>query len=151
MRLGMPHFAESSYQGLTRVTAEVSRHGERRHLPAGTLWIPADQPDFGVAAQLLEADAGDSLLSWGLLSTVFEHKEAISPWVLEDRAAELLRDPAIAAEWQRAVADPKLAGDPQARYGWWFRHTPYWDETVGLMPCFRLMTPPAFKTHPWQP
>jgi hypothetical protein len=151
MRLGAPRYAESSYQGLTRVSADVTRHLERRHLPAGTLWIPADQPDFAVAAQLLEPDAGDSLLSWGLLSTVFEHKEMISPWVLEERAADLLRDPTLAAEWQHALADPKLAADPQARYQWWFRHTPNWDETVGLVPTFRLLTPPAFKTTVWQP
>jgi hypothetical protein len=149
MRLGAPHFAEASYQGLTRVSAEVTRTTEHRRFPAGTLWIPADQADFAVAAQLLEPDAQDSLLAWGLLSTVFEHKEAISPWVLEDRAAELLRDPAVAAEWQRAIADPKLAADPQARYLWWFRHTPYWDETVGLMPCFRVLATPALQTQPW--
>jgi len=151
MRLGPPQLAGASYQGLTHASAEVTRRIERRRLPAGTLWVPADQPDFALAVQLLEPEAGDSLLSWGLLSTIWERKEFISPWVLEDRAAELLRDPRVAAEWQQALADPKLAGDPQARYLWWFRHTPYWDETVGLMPSFRLLSPPAFKTLPWKP
>jgi len=149
MRLGPPRFAAAPYQGLTGATAEVTRRAERRRLPAGTLWVPADQPDFAVAAQLLEPEAGDSLLSWGLLSMVWERKEYISPWVLEDQAVALLRDPAVAAEWQQALADPKLAGDAQARYLWWFRHTPYWDETVGLMPCFRLLSAPSFKTRPW--
>jgi hypothetical protein len=151
MRLGPPKLAGSTYQGLTQASAEVTRRGERRRLPAGTLWVPADQPDFAVAAQLLEPEAGDSLLSWGLLSTIWERKEYFSPWVLEDQVAELLRDPKIAAEWQQALADPKLAGDAQARYLWWFRHTPYWDETVGLLPCFRLLSAPAFKTRPWTP
>lgn len=149
MRLGAPQLATSPYQGQIHVAAEVKRRMERRSLPAGTLWVPADQPDFALAVQLLEPEAGDSLLSWGLLSTVWERKEYISPWVLEDRAAALLRDPAVAAEWQHAMADPKLAGDPQARYLWWFQHTPSWDETVGLLPCFRLLAPPAFKTRPW--
>jgi Zinc carboxypeptidase len=151
MRAANPHFAAATYQGLTRVSAEVTRRAERHHVPAGALWVPADQPDFAVAAQLLEPDAEDSLLSWGLLSTIFEHKEAISPWVLEDRAAELLRDPAVAAEWRQALADPKLAADPQARYMWWFRHTPWWDDTVGLVPIYRVMAPPELQTQPWQP
>jgi Zinc carboxypeptidase len=151
MRLGPPHLADASYQGLIHTSAEVTRRTERRRLPAGTLWVPADQPDFALAVQLLEPEAGDSLLSWGLLSTVWERKEFISPWVLEDQAARLLRDPRIAGEWQQALADPKLAGDPQARYLWWFQHTPYWDETVGLMPCFRLLAAPSFKTRPWPP
>jgi hypothetical protein len=152
MRLGPPQPAGASYQGLTRTSAQVTRKLERRRLPAGTLWVPADQPDFALAAQLLEPEAGDSLLAWGELSTVWERKEYISSWVLEDQAATLLRDPGIAAEWQRALADPKLAGDPQARYLWWFRHTPHWDETVGLMPCFRLLSPPPpWKTRPaWE-
>jgi Zinc carboxypeptidase len=152
MRLGPPKLAATPYQGLTRATAEVARRSERRRLPAGTLWVPADQPDFALAVQLLEPEAGDSLVSWGLLSTIWERKEYVSPWVLEDQATELLRDPAVAAEWQRALADPKLAADPQARYLWWFRRTPYWDETVGLLPCFRLLAPPpAWKTRPWPP
>jgi Zinc carboxypeptidase len=151
MRLGPPHLADAPYQGLIHASAGVTRRTERRRLPAGTLWVPADQPDFALAVQLLEPEAGDSLLSWGLLSTVWERKEYISPWVLEDQAAKLLRDPQLAAEWQRALADPKLAGDPQARYLWWFQHTPYWDETVGLMPCFRLLAAPSFKTRPWAP
>jgi hypothetical protein len=151
LRLAAPHYAPAPYQGLHRVAATVTRASERRRFPAGTLWIPADQPDFAVAAQLLEPDALDSLLSWGLLSTVFERKEYISPWVLEDRAADLLRDPAVAAEWQRALADPKLAADPDARYLWWFHRTPYWDEAVGLLPAFRLLTPPSFHTRPWSP
>ncbi|HEV3075168.1 MAG TPA: M14 family metallopeptidase [Thermoanaerobaculia bacterium] len=151
MRLGPPHLADASYQGLIHAGADVTRRTERRRLPAGTLWVPADQPDFAVAVQLLEPEAGDSLLSWGLLSTIWERKEYISPWVLEDQAARLLQDPRLAGEWQRALADPKLAGDPQARYLWWFQRTPYWDETVGLMPCFRLLAAPSFKTRPWPP
>ena len=63
--------------------------------------------------------------------------------MLEDQAAELLRDPRLAGELR--------VGDPQARYLWWFQHTPYWDETVGLMPCFRLLAAPSFKTRPWPP
>ena len=67
------------------------------------------------------ADADDSPLSWGLPSTIFEHKEVISPWVLEQRRR---RDPAVAAESRQALTDPKLAADPQARYMGGSGHTP---------------------------
>ncbi len=117
---------------------------ERRTFPAGTLWIPADQPDFEVAVQLLEPEAPDSLLSWGLLSIVLERKEYIGPGVLEDLARSMLEDDAIKAAWARALEDESFAADRTARYTWWYRRTEYWDETVGLLPVMRLISAPPF-------
>ena len=150
-RLSAPRFAPQTYQGLTQVTSvDVARKLETRRFPAGTLWIPADQPDFEVAAQLLEPEAPDSLLSWGLLSTLFERKEFVDLPVMEGLAAEMLKDPRVAAEWQAALNDATFAKDAQARELWWHRRTPYWDETVGLLPAFRLMAAPRFTTRPLQ-
>jgi hypothetical protein len=149
MRVSEPQPAPGSYQGLTRISAKAVRTAERRQIPAGSLWIPADQPDFEVAVQLLEPEAPDSLLSWGLLSTVFEGKEYIDPRVLEGLAAGMLKDPKTAAEWQAALKDEKFAADANARYQWWFRRTPYWDATVGLLPYFRAMRAPTLETRPW--
>jgi hypothetical protein len=148
-RVARPKPAESSYQGLTRVTAEVTRAPEKRTFPAGALWVPADQPDFEVAVQLLEPEAVDSLLSWGLLSTVFEQKEYMEPRVLEAWVAEALKDPATATAWQEALKDERLAADPMARYQWWSRRTPYQDRTVGFVPVFRAMRAPVLETRPW--
>lgn len=150
LRVSQPKPAPSSYQGLTRVSAETARAAETRKIPAGALWIPADQPDFEVAVQLLEPEAPDSLLSWGLLSTVFEQKEYADQRVLEGLAAKMLEDPKIAAEWQAALKDEKLAADGNARYTWWYRRTPYWDETVGLLPYFRVLRAPKLETRPWR-
>ena len=150
MRVSQPEPGKASYQGLTRVSAKVARAVERRRVPAGALWVPADQPDFEVAVQLLEPEAPDSLLAWGLLSTVFEGKEYIEPRVLEGLAAEMLKDPKTAADWQAALQDAKFAGDANARYLWWYRRTPYWDETAGLLPYFRVMRAPSLTTRPWQ-
>lgn len=140
-RLSAPVFAERTYQGRTRVTANVTRRQERRLLPAGTLYIPADQPDFAVAVQWLEPEAPDSALSWGFVSGLFESKEWIDGGRLEELAVKQLADPAVREAWQRALADPTFAADPRARYRWWFERTPYWDETVDLYPVFRLMRP----------
>lgn len=150
MRVSQPKFAPASYQGLTRVTYQTARATERRKLPAGALWVPADQPDFEVAVQLLEPEAPDSLLGWGLLSSLFEGKEYMDTRVLEGHAAEMMKDPKIAAEWEAALKDEKFAADPQARYQWWFRRTPYVDETIGLLPYYRVMTAPKLAMQPWQ-
>jgi hypothetical protein len=150
MRLSAPEFAKTSYQGLTQVQAKVARAQERRKIPAGALWIPADQPDFELAAELLEPESPDSLLAWGLLSTLFEQKEYIGPQVLEGWVEEKLKNPKVAAEWQEALKDEAFAKDPAARSRWWYRRTPYYDERVGLLPVFRVMAAPKLETRPWR-
>ena len=91
-----------------------------------------------------------SLLAWGLLSSVFEQKEYIDFRVLEGLAQEMIQNPRTRAAWEEALKDEAFAGNEFARYLWWYRRTPYWDETVGLMPVFRAMKAPALKTQPWQ-
>jgi hypothetical protein len=142
LRLSEPRFAAAPYQGTTPVTGvKVSRQLETRAIPAGALWVPADQPGFEVAAHLLEPEAPDSLLAWGFLSAVFERKEWIDGQELEAQAREMLKDATVAAAWRAALDDPAFAGDAGARSEWWARRTPYWDETIGLLPVYRVMTP----------
>ncbi|HEY0783163.1 MAG TPA: M14 family metallopeptidase [Thermoanaerobaculia bacterium] len=150
IRVDRPEYQKAPYQGLTRLTAAATRKREARRIPAGALWIPADQPDFEVAVQLLEPEAADSLLSWGLLSTVFEQKEYMSPFVLEKWAQDKLKDAKTAADWQRALEDPAFAADATARYRWWFSRTPNWDSMIGLLPYFRVMSEPHLPTVPWR-
>jgi len=139
----------ASYQGHTRPALEITRSVERRVIPAGTLWIPADQPDFELAVQLLEAEAPDSLAAWGLLSIAMERKEYIGRDTLEAFARKQLTRPEVAVEWKRALEDETFRADGSARYLWWYRRTPYWDERVGLLPIFRLMRPLTVATEPW--
>jgi hypothetical protein len=117
-------------------------------VPAGALWVPADQPDFAVAVQLLEPEAPDSLFAWGQLSTVVERKEYIESAVLEDLVRAMLEEPAIAAEWAAALEDEELASDPSARWLWWYKRTPYWDPTVGRLPVLRVMHLPNNLKRP---
>jgi hypothetical protein len=151
LRVAEPVFASRSYQGVVMVDSfTVTRGLERRSIPAGALWVPAGQPDFELAAQLLEPEAPDSMLRWGLVSTVFERRNYIDPDILEDLAREMLADPAVAASWQQALADERFAADRGARYLWWYRRTPFWDEQVGLMPVFRVMTVPEMSLAAWR-
>jgi len=146
IRLSNPEFATSSYQGVVMVEDfEVSRQTERRSVPAGSLWIPADQSNFEIAVQLFEPEAPDSLVRWGAVSTVFERKIYIGTDVLEGLAREMLADNVIRREWDAALDDPDFAADRRARYLWWYRRTPYWDETVGLLPVLRVMRPAKFE------
>jgi len=141
--------ARSTYQGLSLISVDVERSAGLRQVPEGALWIPADQPDFEVAVQLLEPEAADSLVSWGLLSIVMERKEYMDSLKLEQLVPELLRDPATREAWEAALKDDDFASDPSARWAWWYRRTEYWDETVGLLPVLRVMDAPDLSTGPW--
>ena len=150
VRLSSPEFATSSFQGVVMVeNFEISRQRETRSIPAGSLWIPADQPSFEVAVQLFEPEAPDSIVRWGVVSSLFERKIYIGPDLLEQLAGEMLTDEKVQSEWEAALEDPKFADNPGARYLWWYRRTPYWDETVGLLPVMRVLTPVNLDLDPW--
>jgi len=150
MRVSEPKLSTTPYQGATLVDDfAVSRHVERRAVPAGSLWIPAAQPDFEVAVQLFEPEASDSMLRWGLLNTVFERKEYIGLAVLEEQARQMLADDEVRAAWQAALEDEHFAADARARMLWWYRRTPYWDEQVGLLPIMRVLDVQDWHTEPW--
>jgi hypothetical protein len=150
IRVGEPTLATAPYQGAAMVeNFTVSRQAERRVVPAGSLWIPAAQPDFEVAVQLFEPEAPDSMLRWGLLNSVFERKEYIGLAALEEQARQMLADDELRAAWKQALKDEEFAADPRARMLWWYRRTPYWDEQVGLLPVMRVLEIPPWQTEPW--
>jgi hypothetical protein len=150
IRLSAPGFASSSYQGVVMVEDfKVSRQHESRSIPAGSLWIPADQPSFEIAVQLFEPEAPDSIVRWGTVSSVFERKIYIGLDLLEELVEEMLKDDAVRNEWEKALEDSEFASNPRARYIWWYRRTAYWDETVGLLPVMRVMAPPRLELEPW--
>ena len=62
--------------------------------------------------------------------------------------AILAKDPALKAEWEEKLRDPKFAGDARARHRFFYRRTPYFDETVGLVPVFRLDAPLSVSAPP---
>jgi hypothetical protein len=150
VRLANPKFTTSSYQGVVMVEDfEVSRNREKRLVPTGSLWIPADQPSFEVAVQLFEPEAPDSIVRWGVVSSLFERKIYIGLELLEQLAEEMLTDDEVRSEWEAALEDPEFAKDPGARYLWWYQRTPYWDETVGLLPVMRVMAPARLDLDQW--
>ncbi len=55
----------------------------------------------------------------------------------------------LMAAWEEALKDEDFASDRGARYLWWYRRTPHWDETQGLMPAMCLRGRPDFRTEPW--
>jgi hypothetical protein len=133
---------EAPYQGRVRVSAKIARGTETRRVPAGSLYVPLDDPLAPVAMHLLEPEGPDSLFSWGELSSALEQKEYIDTRVLDPLAEKMLKDdPKLAAEWEAKLKDPKFAANARERYRFFYSRTAYWDESVGLLPVYRLDAP----------
>ncbi len=141
-RVRDPEFAAAPWQGRIRVRATIAVRKETRTLPAGSLYVPLDHELAEVAMHLLEPSAPDSLFQWGEFSTIFEQKEYIEERVLDPIAEEMLaRDPKLKAAWEEKLKDPAFASSPSKRVRFFHERTPYWDETLGLVPVYRLAAP----------
>ena len=89
---------------------------------------------------ILEPDAPDSAVRWGLLDTIFEQKEYAAPYVLEPMAQAMKQDHdelRVAYE-KRLREDPAFAADPAARRRWWYDRSPYREPDLQLYPVLRL-------------
>jgi hypothetical protein len=148
-RASEPVFAKSSYQGRLRVEAKIERAVETRVIPAGSIYVPLDTELANVAIALLEPESPDSLFSWGEFSSCLEQKEYMDVRVLDPLAEEMLaKDPKLKAEWEEKLTDPQFANDARARHRFFFRRTPWADESVGLVPVFRLDAPLSAPAPP---
>jgi hypothetical protein len=115
-------------------------------LPAGSVIVPMDQRAANVAINLLEPQAPDSLLQWGLLDAVFEQKEYGEPRVLEKLAREMMaKDPALKTAFEtRLRDDPAFAADTSARLAFFYERSPWYGvQRVGAYPVLRLGTEQA--------
>lgn len=132
-------FAAQSSEGRQRLQISGQWRAERRELPAGSLFVPIAQPGARLLMALLEPQAPDSLLQWGLFNNEFERKEYMEAYVAEEVARTMLaEDPALKAHFeQRLAADPAFAADPDARLEFFYRRHPAWDERYRLYPILR--------------
>ncbi len=134
--------APASFEGRQRAEVGGRWQPERQDLAAGALFVPIAQPRARLLVALLEPQAPDSLLAWGEFNTMFEAKEYMEAYVAEDVAREQLRDPAVAAEFEKKLAeDPEFARDPRARLAFFARRHASWDTALNLYPIYRLDEP----------
>jgi len=100
-----------------------------------------DQRAANVAVNLLEPEAPDSLLRWGLFDAIFKQKEGGDARVLEKLARDMLaKDAALKAEFEpRLKNDTAFAADPRARLEFFYRRSPwYTKQNVGAYPVAKL-------------
>ena len=87
---------------------------------------------------LLEPQAPDSYLAWGFFNNRFERKEYMEDYVAEEVARDMLKDPAIKAEFDaKLAADKAFADSPQQRLEFFARKHSSWDDHYQAYPVLR--------------
>lgn len=136
-------FGSGSVESHQRLTVEGDWRRQTRGVPTGSLFVPIAQAKSRLVMALLEPLAPDSLLAWGRFNNAFERKEYMEDYVAESVAREMLRDPAVKAEFEQKLREDKaFAADPNARLEFFYRRHPSWDERYQLYPVLRIDTAP---------
>jgi hypothetical protein len=138
-------FGASSMEGHQRLALDGRWKAEPRDVAAGALFVPIAQPNARLVMALLEPQAPDALVAWGLFNTAFEAKEYMEPYVAEEVArAMLAADASLAAEFKRRLAaDQAFAKDPAARLDFFYRRHASWDDRFNLYPVMRVDQAPG--------
>jgi hypothetical protein len=130
---------QGPYEARQRATLTGAWAAETRALDQGAIVVPIAQPKARLIMHLFEPSLPDSLAQWGVFNAVFEGKEYIEPYVMEEAArAMLAAEPALRAEWDAALATDPTLTSPEAKLDWFYRRSPAWDERRDLLPVYRF-------------
>jgi murein tripeptide amidase MpaA len=143
VRLAGPELKKAD-EGHVPLSAKAYVHARRQEtFPAGSVRVPSAQPLGLLAAAMLEPEGKDSLLAWNLFPEILQRTEYIEGYVIAPLADRMLTDnPALKKEFEaKLAADRKFAADPDARLGWFYERTPYYDERFLLYPVGRELKP----------
>ena len=106
----------------------------------GDLLVSTKQPGVKYLLETLEPEATDSFFNWNFFDAILGQKEYFSDYVFEDTAAELLKNNQVlrtAFEMEK-LSKPDFAKDGRAQLDWIYRHSEYYEGSVGLYPIFRI-------------
>lgn len=127
------------YEGRTRVTLVGQWAPETVELEQGAIFVPTSQRAVRLIAHLLDPALPDSLAQWGHFNAVFEEKEYMEGYVIEEEARKALAvDAKLRSELAAAIAaDPELAKSPAKKRAWLYRRHPAYDRHHMRLPVYR--------------
>lgn len=131
-------FSAQSFESHQGLTVKGQWQPAVAGIAPNSLFVPIMSPKIRLIMALLEPEAPDSLLAWGFFNNRFERKEYMEDYVAEDVARDMLKDPAIKAEFEaKLAADKAFAESPQQRLEFFARKHPSWDQNYRSYPVLR--------------
>ncbi len=140
LRLHDPKVAPRTNEGHVQITVEaVTAEPRDWTFPPGSVRVSTDQPLGDVVVLLLEPQSSESFFAWGMIPEVLNRVEYIEGYAIAPLADRMLAaDPALKAAFEaKLAADPAFAADADARLGWFYERTPYFDDHYLLYPVGR--------------
>lgn len=120
----------------TQVKSETKNFKVRK----GDFMVFTKQTGVKYLLETLEPEATDSFFNWNFFDGILSQKEYFSDYVFEDTAAELLKKNTVlrtAFEMEK-IANPGFAQDGNAQLVWIYKHSEYYEGSVGTYPILRI-------------
>jgi hypothetical protein len=136
-----PRWNKEPYEGRQIISSvETDTVVTVRTFSMGSAVVWTNQPAARLIAFMFEPATEESFLKWGFFNAVFEEKEYVETYVMEKMAREMIRkDPALKTRFDRLKAEnPEFASNPYQQLLWFYRLTPYYDQSVGLYPVGKI-------------
>ncbi|MBN2424022.1 MAG: M14 family metallopeptidase [Calditrichaceae bacterium] len=128
------------YEGRHPLRVETEPIVFERIYPPGSVLIDMNQRTAKVIANILEPRARDSFVYWGFFDAVFEQKEYVESYVMEERARIMLAsDEDLKKDFDnKRKTDKTFAQNPGAILMWFYQKTPYWDQMRDIYPVGKI-------------
>ncbi len=135
-----PVWQRRPYESRIAVSTKYNSFVEEVIIPEGTYAAFTDQRAFRVLVNLLEPKAPDSFVYWGFFNSIFERKEYFEDYVMEKYALEMIEaEPSLKNSFLEKVnSDSSFANDPYKRLEYFYRLSPYFDQSWNVYPIMRL-------------
>lgn len=133
---------KNPYEGhYLHFNTEIKADLKNAKFKKGDFLISTKQNGVKYLLETLEPEATDSFFNWNFFDGILGQKEYFSDYVFEDTAAELLKNNQVlrtAFEMEK-IANPEFAKDGKAQIDWIYRHSDYYEGSVGLYPIYRIL------------
>jgi Zinc carboxypeptidase len=139
-RLSAVKFADRQQEGHVGVSFDAKPGTEKIAIAAGSWWVPMKQRRARLVLSMLEPQAPDSLVRWGLMNSIFGGGEGVGEYLSEPIARRMMADnPELRKQFEaRLASDPQFAGDSRARLAWWYQQSKYEAGDAGRYPIVRV-------------
>lgn len=128
------------YESRITLSAKYNSFNDEVIVPAGTFVAYSNQRAVRVLVNLLEPKAPDSFLFWGFFNSIFERKEYFEDYVMEKYASEMIKNDQSLKTFffEKVNSDSVFANEPYERLEYFYRLSPYFDQSWNVYPIMRL-------------
>ena len=133
---------KSAYEGhYLHYDTKVKSENKNIRFRKGDVLVSTKQNGVKYLLEVLEPEATDSFFNWNFFDGILGQKEYFSDYVFEDTAADLLKNNQVlktALEFEK-IANPDLTKDGNAQLEYVYKHSDYYEGSVGLYPIYRIL------------